>query len=139
MEIGGIFFKNLELYPPPTLPPIRFGRVVQLLLKKGSEEFFRHLQLLQFPVLNTVGTLKNTDFFVSFFLFNITNQQGLQREKMTMEEKKIRKSLLRKKGTEKTPDWNPTDFLYWLVPQATNLWFRHVGHAWVLARGQRWI
>ena len=93
MEIGGIFFKNLENV-----------EVVQLLLKKGSEEFFRHLQLLQFPVLNTVGTLKNTDFFVSFFLFNITNQQGLQREKMTMEEKKIRKSLLRKKGTEKTPD-----------------------------------
>ena len=28
MEMGGIFFKNLELYPPPT---IRFGRVMQKL------------------------------------------------------------------------------------------------------------
>ena len=26
MEMGGIFFKNLELYPPPP-PTIRFGRV----------------------------------------------------------------------------------------------------------------
>ena len=28
---------------------------------------------------------------------------------------------------------------FWLVPQATNFWFRRVSHAWVLAREQRWI
>ena len=27
----------------------------------------------------------------------------------------------------------------WLVPQATNLWFRRVGHASVLAQGQQYI
>ena len=31
MEMGGIFFKNLELYPPST---IRFGRVIRLLTTK---------------------------------------------------------------------------------------------------------
>ena len=29
MEMGGIFFKNLEFYPPPT---IRFGRVIVILI-----------------------------------------------------------------------------------------------------------
>ena len=37
MEMGGIFFKNLELYPPsPTPPTIRFGRVNMF---KGSNVF----------------------------------------------------------------------------------------------------
>ena len=30
-------------------------------------------------------------------------------------------------------------FHFWLVPQATNFWFRRVGHTWVLTRGQRCI
>ena len=37
MEMGGIFFKNLELYPPPPPPTIRFGRVMNLVLgSKGN-------------------------------------------------------------------------------------------------------
>ena len=31
MKMGGIFFKNLELYPPPT---VRFGRVHPMNLGK---------------------------------------------------------------------------------------------------------
>ena len=50
MEMGGIFFKNLKLYPPPT---IRFGRVLIYLLKQTHLQTLIHLMMILSDFLDT--------------------------------------------------------------------------------------